>query len=471
MLSGVLSPRSAPSRDPQPARSDAPTRGPGSVRRWMRSPARLITAGTAMILTAGTAALMMPFTRIGEHAPPLVDALFTAASALCVTGLITVDTATYWSPAGQLVIMVLIQIGGLGVMTLSTLLAVLTVRRIGVRTRAAIAQSSAGTLQDAPAIIGRILAISFAVEAVIAAVLVVRYLLDGMSAGTALFRGAFLAVSAFNNAGFALDSDSLIGENSDPFILAPVMVAVVLGGIGFPVIVEMLRRFRTPRRWSLTTKLTLTGTAVLLGAGTVLTLALESSNSATLGSMSWGDRLWNAVFHSVVSRTAGFNAIDTSAMRPESWLGTDVLMMIGGGSGGTAGGMKVTTVMVLLLIIRSELRGDPFVVAFGKRLSRAVHREVITVVGLMGALVAVSTFVVMVLESIPFDRVLFEVTSALSTTGLSTGITADLSPVSKILLVGLMIIGRVGPITLGTALALRRRPLLFEPPKERPTIG
>lgn len=441
------------------------------ARAWLRSPARLITAGTAALLAAGTLALTMPFARTGPEPVPVVDALFTAASALCVTGLITVDTATYWSRAGQVVILLLIQIGGLGVMTLSTLLAVFTVRRIGVRTRAAIARTSAGTLQDAPAIIGRILAISGIVEGVVAAVLTVRYLVDGLPVGTAIFRGVFHAVSAFNNAGFALHSDNLISENTDPFVLGPLMVAVVLGGIGFPVIVELLRRFRLPHRWSLTTKLTLLGTAALLTAGSAFTLALESSNPGTLGPMSWGERILNAVFHSVVSRTAGFNALDTSVMRPESWMGTDVLMMIGGGSGGTAGGMKVTTVMVLLLIIRSELRGDPFVLAFGKRLSRAVHREVITVVGLMGALVAVSTFTVMILEPFPFDRVLFEVTSALSTTGLSTGITADLTAASKLLLVALMFIGRVGPITLGTALALRRRPLLYEPPKERPIIG
>ncbi|MFC0676110.1 TrkH family potassium uptake protein [Brachybacterium hainanense] len=441
------------------------------LRRGLRSPARFVTLGTAALLAAGTAALMTPAARVGEEPPALVDALFTAASALCVTGLITVDTATYWSPLGQLVIMLLIQVGGLGVMTLSTLLALVAARRIGLRTRAAIARSSSGTLHDATGVIGRILVISLSVEALVAAALVLRFLAEGRAPGTALFHGAFLAVSSFNNAGFALASDNLIGENSDPFVLVPLMIAVVLGGIGFPVIAELLRRLRTPRRWSLTTKLTLLGTGALLPAGTVLTLALESTNPATLGPMSWGDRLMNAVFHSVVSRTAGFNAIDTAAMRPESWMGTDVLMMIGGGSGGTAGGMKVTTVMVLLLIIRSELRGDPFVLAFGRRLSRAVHREVITVVGLMAALVAVGTFVILCLEPLPFDRVLFEVTSALSTTGLSTGITADLTAGSKILLVMLMFIGRVGPITLGTALVLRRRPLLYEPPKERPIIG
>lgn len=251
----------------------------------------------------------------------------------------------------------------------------------------------------------------------------------------------------------------------------PLCAAIILGGLGFPVIMQLRRRFRTPRLWSMHTRIVVWATSVLLVLGTGMILALEWSNPATLGPMSWPEKLLASFFQSVQTRTAGFNSVDISAMEPTTWLGMDVLMFIGGAPAGTAGGIKVTTVAMLLFIVFTELRGDAAVNIFGKRLSRAVHRQAIAVVLLAGSLVVVVTGALMHLSGLPLDQVLFETVSAFSTVGLSTGITAELPMLGQLMLVLLMFIGRVGPITFASALALRERRTLYELPKERPIIG
>lgn len=219
------------------------------------------------------------------------------------------------------------------------------------------------------------------------------------------------------------------------------------------------------------TRLVVMGTVVLLAAGTVLVTALEWRNPRTLGPLSWPDKLLAGFFQSVQTRTAGFNSIDIGQMDPAAWLGMDVLMFIGGGPAGTAGGIKITTIGVLLFIVLAELRGDAAVNVFGKRLSRAVHRQAIAVFLLAVTLVVGCTAVLMLMSRLPLDAVLFEAASAFGTVGLSTGITPDLPPLGQLMLVALMFIGRLGPITFASALALRERTLMYELPKERPIIG
>ncbi|MCS6711440.1 TrkH family potassium uptake protein [Brachybacterium sp. EF45031] len=426
----------------------------------------------AALLLTGTGLLMLPVSSPGPGSPRRVGALFTAVSALCVTGLTVVDTARDWTVFGRVVILALIQIGGLGVMTLATLLGLLTARRLGLTALVRASGESRTALEEARSAVRGILLLSLGTEALIAATLFPRFLLGHhMDAGAAAWYSVFHSISAFNNAGFALRSDNLMSFASDPWVLLPLAVANIVGGLGFPVLVELGRRYRVPHSWSLGTKLVLTATPLLLAAGAAYTAVMEWDNPGTLGALSPRDRLVNAFFHSAVSRTAGFNALDIGQMRPETWLFTDVLMLIGGGPAGTAGGVKVTTVLVLLAIVRSELRGDPFVLIRGRRLSRALHRQAITVLTLMLLSIGTVTLLMVDLESHSLDRILFEAVSAASTTGLSTGITADLSDPSKLLLCLVMFAGRVGPVTLGTALAVRRRPLLYEPPKERPLIG
>ncbi|TDL37427.1 TrkH family potassium uptake protein [Arthrobacter nitrophenolicus] len=438
-----------------------------------RHPAQLIVLGFALAIGVGTALLMLPVARNGDGGASLLEALFTATSAVCVTGLITVDTPVFWSGFGQVVILVLIQVGGFGVMSFGTLLGVLTARRLGLRSKMmAAAETKSTGFGDVRRVLLGVFIITMLVEVTLALVLMLRFLLGyGYSPGEALWHGVFHSISAFNNAGFALYSDNLIGFVSDPWVCLPIAAAVIIGGLGFPVLFELRREFRTPKFWSMHTKLVLLGSATLLAGGTVFLTAAEWTNPATLGALRPGERVLGGFFQSTITRTAGFNSIDISQMHPVSWLGMDILMFIGGGPAGTAGGLKITTFAVLFFIMATELRGGTAVNIFGKRLSRAVHRQAITVVLLAIALITASTMFLMLITDFGQEQILFEVISAFSTVGLSTGITAGMPPAGQVVLIMLMFIGRLGPVTLGTALALRSRPIMYEYPKERPLIG
>ena len=283
--------------------------------------------------------------------------------------------------------------------------------------------------------------------------------------------GAFHAVSAFNNAGFALWPDSLEGYATDGWIVLPITAAVLLGGLGFPVVLELWRQHRMPGRWSLHTKLTLLMTAILVPLGMVFVLAAEWSNPATLGGLSVPGRFLASFVQGVMPRTAGFSVLDPAAMHEGTWLGTDVLMFIGGGSASTAGGIKMTTFAVLAAVIWSELRGDPDVTIFDRRITHAAQRQA-AVVALVGvAAVIVPTITIDLTSQIPLPQILVEVVSASATVGLSTGITAQLVGWHQLLLVALMFAGRLGPITLGAALALRERARVVRRPEGAPLIG
>jgi trk system potassium uptake protein TrkH len=289
--------------------------------------------------------------------------------------------------------------------------------------------------------------------------------------GTALWNGVFHAVSAFNNAGFARYPDNVMGFSADFLILGPLMLAIVMGAIGFPVLYELKREAWTPRTWSLHTKLTLTGFVGLFLFGVVVTLAFEWGNARTIGDMDSGTKLLNAAFHSVAVRTAGFNSVDIGALRPETLLVTDALMMIGGGSGGTAGGIKVTTFLVLALIVWTELLGERDTHAFRRRVSSEIARLALSIVLLAILAVAIGTLALLSMSQFELGPVLFEAVSAFATVGLSTGITAQLPPGGQLVLVLLMFLGRVGTVTAAAALVLRSRPRPYRYAEERPIIG
>lgn len=436
------------------------------------TPGRAIVLAFGSMLAAGTALLSLPVATQGRSAT-FLEALFTATSALCVTGHIVVDTPTFWTPFGQTVIMVLIQIGGFGVMSLATLVGLLVARRLGLRTRlTAVSETHTVAIGDVRRVLVGVALITLVTEAVVAVLLTGRFWIGyGEPFGRAIWLGVFHSVSSFNNAGFALFSNNLMSFATDPWICLPICAAIILGGLGFPVLMELGRRFRFPRRWTLNTVTVVAGTATLLVFGAVALTALEWSNPATLGPMDPAGRLLAGFTMSVMPRTAGFNTIDVAGMQPESWLITDILMFIGGGPAGTAGGLKITTFAVLLFIIVAELRGDTAVNMFGKRLPRSTHREALTVALLSVALVVASTLAIMLISPFGFDRVFFEVISAFATVGLSTGITADLPAAAQLILIALMFIGRLGPVLLGAALALTREKRMYEFPKERPIIG
>lgn len=435
--------------------------------------------GFAAAVAVGTGLLMLPVSRTGEGGASLVEALFTATSAVCVTGLAVVDTPSYWSAFGEAVILGCIQVGGLGIMTLASLLGLLVSRRMGLQARlTAAAETKTVGLGDVRSVLTGVLAFTVVFESVTATALTLRFWLGyDEPFGRALWLGVFHAVSAFNNAGFALFSDNLIGFVDDPWICLPIAVSVIVGGIGFPVVFEVRRqllRLSGPRRrrsWSLHTQMTVSATVVLLVLGTVFVTASEWDNPGTLGPLDTPGRLLAGFFQAVMPRTAGFNSLDYGQIEDGTLLGTMVLMFIGGGSAGTAGGIKVTTFVILFFAIYAEVRGETNVDAFDRRVDDRVVRQALTVVLLSIAAVVTATLVLIETTPLPTGEVAFEVVSAFGTVGLSTGITADFPPAGQLVLVGLMFLGRLGPITLVSALALRERSRLYELPEGRPIIG
>lgn len=453
-------------------RSAAVGRGARRAARHL-APAQAIVTGFAATIIIGAIVLMLPVSSADGRWTRLLDAVFTSTSAVCVTGLTVVDTAVYWSPFGKVVIMLLIQLGGLGIMLFAALIALALARRLSVRSRVLTTTEtkSPGT-GDVRRLATGILLTTLTIEAIVAATLFIRFVTGyGYDLGRAAWHAVFHAVSSFNNAGFALYTDSLMGFVSDPWINLPICLAIILGGLGFPVLRQLRRELRRPLHWTMNTRIVLACTAALLTVGALSITVIEWTNPRTFGTLDPWSRILAGFVYSTQARTAGFNSIDVGALHDETWLITDVLMFIGGGPAGTAGGIKVTTFAVLFFILWTELRGGAAVNVFGKRLSRAVHREAIAVV--LVALAAVMTGVIAILAMTDFDldRVLFEAVSAFGTVGLSTGITATLPPAAQVILVLLMFLGRIGPLTLGSALALRERRIAYELPKERPAIG
>lgn len=437
-------------------------------------PARAIVAGFASAIVVGAVVLALPISSSDGSSVGFVTALFTATSALCVTGLAVVDTGTAWSRFGQVVILVLVQVGGLGITTFAALFAILVSRKLGLRSRL-LAQTETGALElgSVGRLVRRIAAFSIAFEVIGAAVLwLLFWRLHDQSVGEAAWNGVFHAVSAFNNAGFSPYGDSLVGFNEDPPLLVVVSLLVVAGGIGFPVLSELFgSTWRRPSRWSLHTKLTVATTLVLLLGGAVGFLALEWSNPATLGAMPVLDKASNAWFGSVTPRTAGFNSIDYGAANPSTLLLTMVLMLIGGGSVSAAGGLKVTTFALLGFVIWAELRGEPEVNLFGRRVPTSAQRQALSVALIYVGAVVVATFVLGVVSPFELSTTLFEVISALGTVGLSTGVTATLPDSGRLVLTALMFLGRVGPVTVGAALVLRSKERRYRFPEGRPLVG
>ena len=441
--------------------------------RTITHPTRLVPLAFLLAILVGTALLALPISRTGPGGAPLLVALFTATSAVCVTGLAVVDTGTYWTGFGQAMILLLVQLGGLGIITAGTLLGLIISNRLGLGRRLlAQAETRTMALGDVRQALRLIIMVIVTVELTVATFLFLRFLFGyGEPVGQAAWDGVFHAVSAFNNAGFGLRPDNLMSFNADPLIIVPLIVAIVIGGIGFPVLYELKTELFTPQRWSLHTKLTLSTYAGLFVAGMLLTLAFEWWNPRTIGDMNIGAKLLNGAFHSVSARTAGFNAVDIGAMRPETLLVTDALMLIGGGSGGTAGGIKVTTFIVLGLIVWAELLGERDAHAFRRRLSGDIIRLALSVALLAIAIVGIGTLTLLSLSTFELGPVLFEVVSAFATTGLSTGITAQLPPGGQVVLIVLMFVGRVGTVTAAAALVLRSSPRPYRYPEERPIIG
>ena len=439
----------------------------------LRHPAQYVVVAFVGASLVGALLLTIPAASHDGRATSFLTALFTSTSAVCVTGLIVVDTPAHWTAFGEGVILALIQVGGFGIMALTSLIVLVLARRLGLRQRlVAAAESGSYDLGDVRRLLIGVATFSVGVESVVAIALFLRFWLSyDFGIRRAAYLGIFHSVSAFNNAGFSIFSDNLMSYTADPVVLLVVAAAVIVGGLGYPVWLQIVRNPRRWRRWSLHAKLTVLTTALLLVGGWMLLAWFEWTNAKTLGAMSTRDSLVNAFFHSVMPRTAGFNSLDLAVMREPSRLVTEVLMFIGGGSASTAGGIKVTTFAVLGWVMWAEVRGDPDVVVFERRIPTAAQRQALTVALLAVGVVVGSTMLLLSVTEISRDDVLFEAVSALGTVGLSAGATPLLPGVAQVVVVALMIRGRVGPPTLFAALVLREGDRLYRHPEERPIIG
>jgi trk system potassium uptake protein len=425
-------------------------------------------------VTIGTLLLMLPIASESRQWTHTVDALFTATSAVCVTGLVVVDTSAHWSTFGEVVILALIQAGGLGLMTLASLIVILIGGKLGIRTsmlsevEARGGNSSAAARSVVLGVIRTALVFEVALTAILTTRLTLKY---EMSLGEAGYVGVFHAISAFNNAGFSTFSDSLAGFATDPWIAAPICLAILAGGLGFPVWWEVWHRWRTPARWSLHTKVTLWATAALFTLGAAAITTMEWRDDRVMGDYSAAEKILIGTFHSVQARTAGFSSVDIGEVQTQTLLTIDGLMFIGGGSAGTAGGIKLTTFVILLLVAWAELRGDATVSVGHRRIPTELQRQALTVLLTSLLAVAAGTWLLMTITPFTLDQILFEAVSAFATVGLSTGITPELPRAGELILVALMLLGRLGPITLGAALALRSTPRHYQYPEERVLVG
>ncbi|AKG21716.1 TrkH family potassium uptake protein [Calothrix sp. 336/3] len=441
--------------------------------------ARKICLGFFAVITAGTILLMMPFSTSSGKWNDLVVALFTSTSAVCVTGLAVVDTGTYFSFWGQFFIALLAQIGGLGYMTCTTFLILLLGKKFDLRQKIAIQQAldrpgMSGSTQIIRSIIATTLIFELTGVFLLLPAFVPNY---GWNQG--LWLAVFHSVNAWNNAGFSLFKDNLIGYQSSYLVVFTITGLIVLGGIGYQVILEMyflLREFIKNRQKKLSLSLDFvvatSTTIILLILGTAAFLAVESRNPGTLSNLSWGDKFLAAWFQSVTPRTAGFNTIDIGKMTNAGLFITIALMFIGASPGGTGGGIKTTTLRVLTSCTKSILQGKEEVLLYKRKIAVSLVLKAVGVFMGSVATVIVSTILIAITDSeLPFIQILFEVVSAFATVGLSTGITGTVSTAAKIILIVTMYIGRVGILLLMSAILGDPRPTRIHYPEENLLVG
>jgi len=442
----------------------------GWLKRWRLTPAQVLVFGFSGVILAGTILLTMPFAVQPGAGVNFLVSLFTATSAVCVTGLVVVDTGTHWSLAGQVIILVLIQVGGLGIMTMATLFAILLGRKIGLRERLLIRESlNQVSIEGIVRLVKYLLLFTFGTEVVFALILGVRWSADyGWQKG--LWFGIFHAVSAFNNAGFDIFGgfQSLTGYREDFTVNLSVTALIIVGGIGFSVVVDLWQH-RSLKRIALHSKLVLLVSAVLVLFGTLLILSLEWSN--TLKPLSLHGKVLAAYFQSVTPRTAGYSTLDVGGLREATQFLIIVLMFIGASPGSTGGGVKTATVGVLVLAVLSQIAGKEDVELFDRRIPRYQIYKALTILLMAVALVVSISLVLSVTEKASLLQVLFETVSAFGTVGLSTGITQTLTPVGQMLIIITMFVGRLGPLTVAFALAQRKRRTVLRFPEENIIVG
>jgi trk system potassium uptake protein TrkH len=456
------------------------------------TPARFaILVFTAMVAVT-TILLLLPIASADRKGTPFVDALFTAVSTICVTGLSTVDMATHWSTFGNIVIVVGLQVGGIGVLTLASIMGLVVARKLGLRQRLMAASDTnpsrlhVGPVSESQAIrlgeIGGLLvtvAVSMIViEVAISLLIIPRLMVNGTDLLSAAWQGFYYASSAFTNTGFVPTPEGLTPFESDPWMLGTLSLAVFLGSVGFPVIFALFRKFKGgfrnlkgTARLSVHVKLTLVTTVALIILGALVLYGLEWDNPSTLGAQDPIVRPMTATFLSIMTRSGGFSTVSIPDLNGSSLLVMDMLMFVGGGSASTAGGIKVTTLAVLFLAAFAEARGDQDMQVFDRRVPSDLLRLSVSVVLWGATIVATATIAILHITKLPLDLVLFEVISGFGTCGLSTGVSAESPDAAKYIIAATMWAGRVGTVTLAAALAASQRKQLFVRAEERPIVG
>lgn len=449
------------------------------------SPARFAIVIFSALVLALTVVLELPIAAASGTSTPFADALFTAVSTICVTGLTTVDMATHWSAFGNTAIVIGLQVGGIGVLTLASILGLVVSRKLGLKQKliaasdtnpsrihvGPVAESQAIRLGDVGGLLVTIAVSVLAIEIALTLLFVPRLLIAGFEPWTALWQGFYYAASAFTNTGFTPNVGGLEPFATDPWMLGTIGIGVFLGSLGFPVIFALARFAKSRARFSVHVKLTLVTTLILLAAGTIVIGALEWSNAATIGGQDVVNRPMTSLFLSMMTRSGGFSNVDTVELHSSTLLVMDMLMFVGGGSASTAGGIKVTTLAVLFLAAFAEARGDRDISVFQRRIPTDVVRLAVSVTLWGATIVGLSTIILLQLTDARMEFVLFDVISAFATCGLSTGLPETLPDAGKYVLAATMWAGRVGTVTLAAALAASQRRQLFRQAEERPIVG
>lgn len=436
-------------------------------------PPKILVLGFCAIILIGSLLLSLPAATSDGKGLPLLDAFFTATSATCVTGLVVVDTGDTFTRFGEMVILSMIQVGGLGFMMFATLLAFILGKKISLKERLVIKESiNSATVEGVVRLVKRILIFTVIIELVGALLLTLRFSQD-IPAGEAIYFGFFHAVSNFNNAGFDImgNFQGMTAYAEDPLVNFTLISLISLGGIGFIVMNEVFE-YRITKRISLHTKIVLAVSAILVITGSVLIFILEYNNPATLKPMSLSGKILGAVYQSVTPRTAGSNTLSISDLMPTTLFLIIFLMFIGASPGSTGGGIKTTTFAILIGAVKSQIRGKEDVTFFGRRMENNLIYKSLTVTVIALFLIIFVTMILTVTEpGKDFLMIFFETTSAFSTVGLSMGLTPELSQIGKVMIIITMFAGRVGPLTLAFAIAKKRKEDHYRYPSGKVMIG
>ncbi|MCM3227242.1 TrkH family potassium uptake protein [Terribacillus saccharophilus] len=437
------------------------------------NPPQFFALGFLVLIALGTFLLMLPMATADRHHLSFIDALFEATSAVCVTGLVVVDTQTTFTLFGQIVLLCLIQIGGLGFMTLTVFIALLLRRNISFEERHLVKESLNQNSYEGIVRMVRFVLLFTVICEVIGTIILGIHWGDELGYLKSFYYGLFHSISAFNNAGFDImgEFSSMTAFVGDPIVNLTLTSLLILGGIGFIVVADILQK-KKGKRLMLHTKVVLWMSAILVAIGTILIFLLEYGNPATIGNLPWNDKLLASYFHGVVPRTAGFNSLNTADLTLGSQLVTMALMFIGGGTGGTAGGIKVTTFSILLFAVWALIKGKQEVNIRNRRIPGDLVFRAFSITTYSVLLVSLFVFLLAITEKgAALNYIAFEVLSAFGTVGMTLGLTPELSEPGKMLLSLLMFMGRVGPITIAFALAFRIKKTAVRNPEERIIIG